>query len=586
MIASLRDFLKNANISKKYDNLLDYPIIQLDLNAEVTPSDLNAKVTPSDLNAEVTPSDLNAVATPSDLKAEVTPSDLKAEVTPSDLKAEVTLSDLNAEVPLVEPTQNVKKPINPILSISAIDDKHTKKKKRQINNKLSVKFIDEDLINFVSQNPIPKPQNSIFKTPNSTKFMIKEKDSPYYGIIIDSTTLRPLSIPPPPSLLISSKNAKKINSLLEKKVYDIIKIEDGTIITLYSWIHPQNGIMWSIASNNGYDISSYKWMGKLTYAEIFYDLVDRLYPDFKKQTGMDILYIAHTDDIKTILTFANLDPNYCYTMGFRHHNFHPMKVDGEKIWQVQYVNLLDEDYTIINGGLFTSLPIQEKCDYSSIGKEPINLETIELKCRSSFTNAYLYINKNYIEGEQNYIEDDQSNEFSPQYGYILKYRSQTIIIKSPLLKIIEKFIYKYHKDYKIYSENLNYLNRMNYIAMRAFLKNGKGDLLTSYRQQFILLFPEWSSKFADFNKLTSSLIDKITYLFVAAKKHNATTTTTATATKKTVTTTTKKTVMDNLVYKLYKLIKKDYNLTENYEEVIHDYVHNPEYAFIYINIDV
>jgi hypothetical protein len=101
---------------------------------------------------------------------------------------------------------------------------------------------------------------------------------------------------------------------------------------------------------------------------------------------------------------------------------------------------------------------------------------------SSFINAYLHINKNYIEGST--IEEKSStteDTFIPQYGYILRYNGQTIIIKSPLLKIIEKIIYKYYKDYKIYSENLNYLNRMKYIAMRAFLKNGKDDIYTSYK---------------------------------------------------------------------------------------------------------
>ena len=401
--------------------------------------------------------------------------------------------------------------------------------------------------------------------------MIRDIYSPYYGIIVDTTTLKPISIPPLPCIkALSNKKITEINKALSQELCDIIKIEDGTMVTLYSWIHPQNGRMWAIASNNGYDISSYKWMGKLTYAEIFYDLVDRLYPAFKAQTGMDILYIAHTNDtIKTILTFTNLDHNFCYTIGFRHHDFHPMKADSEKIWQVQYVDLrVDSEYTIIHGGFFPAdiLPIQAKCEYSAIGKGPITIKNIELKCMSSFINAYLYINKNYIE-DGSTIEDD--NQFVPQYGYIIRYNGESILIKSPLLKMVEKLIYKYHKDYKIYSENLNHLNKMQYIAMRAFLKNGKGDINTSCRQQFILLFPEWSSKFADFDKFTSNLIEKIASYFSQNKEIKAS--------KKELS------PIDNLSYRLYLIIKKDYKLTLNYEEVISNYVHNPEYAFIYIN---
>jgi hypothetical protein len=304
-------------------------------------------------------------------------------------------------------------------------------------------------------------------------------------------------------------------------------------------------------------------------------------------------------------------------MGFRHHNFHPMKADAEKIWQVQYVDLRTggtsstggttggtsstggttgdtggttggttgstggtggtsstggtDNYVAIYGGFFPAdiLPIQEKCDYKSIGKGTITTKIIELKCMSSFINAYLYINKNYIEGDT--AEDKCEDVFIPQYGYILRYSGQTIIIKSPLLKTIEKLIYKYHKDYKIYSENLNHLNRMQYIAMRAFLKNGKDDIYTSYRQQFLLLFPEWSSKFADFNKFTSELIEKIACHFSQRGLSSCS------VPKKDLT------PIDNLSYRLYLIIKKDYKLTINYEEVISNYVHNPEYAFIYIN---
>jgi hypothetical protein len=280
-----------------------------------------------------------------------------------------------------------------------------------------------------------------------------------------------------------------------------------------------------------------------------------------------------------------------------------MKADAEKIWQVQYVDLRTGgiagstgitggtgstsdtggtgEYVPIYGGFFPAdiLPIQTKCDYKSIGKGTITTKIIELKCMSSFINAYLYINKNYIEGDT--AEDKCEDTFIPQYGYILRYNGQTIIIKSPLLKTIEKLIYKYHKDYRIYSENLNHLNKMQYIAMRAFLKNGKDDIYTSYRQQFLLLFPEWSSKFADFNKFTSDLIEKIACHFSQRGLKSAN----EKEVKKEEVKPTNKDLdpIDNLSYRLYLIIKKDYKLTINYEEVISNYVHNPEYAFIYIN---
>ena len=113
--------------------------------------------------------------------------------------------------------------------------------------------------------------------------------------------------------------------------YDIIRVDDGTVVTLYKWNHPQHGSVWGMASNNGYDVSSLYWMGPMTYAEVFYDLALRRYPEFVAQTGMAIARTGKS----TRLTFTKLDPSFSYTVGFRHHNFHPVVEDPERMWSIQ-----------------------------------------------------------------------------------------------------------------------------------------------------------------------------------------------------------------------------------------------------------
>jgi len=430
----------------------------------------------------------------------------------------------------------------------------------------------------------------------------------YSGIVMDTVTNRPLSIPPTPFNKTSNNTTiKEIDKYLKDEMYDIIKIEDGTIITIYSWIHPQNGIMWSMSSNHGYDVSSYKWMGNLTYAEIFYDLVNRLYPEFKILTGMDISYINYKDEVKTYLTFTNLDTKYCYSMGFRHHNFHPLKIDKEKIWQIQHVDLSTPNPQIIYGGKFPPhiLPEHEKYNYSYFGKDTITKSTIEIKCMASFTNACILINSNHLEKSiiadaATDIEDittdlatdavtSAASNLHFQYGFILrsKDRSKTgiysdIIVKSILLKIVETLLYKYHSDYKLY---VTHSNRMEYIAMRAFLKTGKDDILTSHKQQFIALFPEWSERFFKFETLIASIVDGIKLKYKHLVKLAGEKQVKPSGEKQVKPSGEKQENMDKLVTNLHKMIKKDYgNITKDYDNIIRNYIINPEYTLIYMHL--
>lgn len=542
----LNDFLKNIKDKNilKYDNLSDYPLIITGVGDTSFATDTAA-------------ADTDTAAT-----------DTAATDTATAATA-ATIPKASSNIVLISPI-----------------DKLKNKKHRQLKNKSESLMVITD----VSFNMF-KPNKNL-KKDISTKFMVYPQNDTssasyqYFGIVIDTVTKRPLSIPPTPfNRSTNNSTIKEIDKYLKDELYDIIKVEDGTIITIYSWIHPQNGIMWSMSSNHGYDVSSYKWMGNLTYAEIFHDLVNRLYPEFKALVGMDIIYINYKDEVKTYLTFTNLDTNYCYSMGFRHHNFHPLKIDKEKIWQIQHVNLSTPNPQIIYGGKFPPhiLPEHEKYNYSYFGKEIITKSIIEIKCMASFTNACILINSNHLEKSiisDNITESDIETVENPhfQYGFILrsKDRSRTgiysdIIIKSILLKIVEGLLYKYYSDYKLY---VDHSNRMRYIAMRAFLKTGRDDILTSHKQQFIALFPEWSEKFFKFETLIESIINAIKLKFDRVKCDGAK-----------IPKTKNEENMDKLVNNLYKIVKKNYgNITKDYDNIIRNYIVNPEYTLIYLHL--
>jgi len=504
-------------------------------------------------------------------------------------------------------------------TISPID-KVSKKKTRQLSNMATIKnSVDTELLNFKYANPygfinLYNPKYSNFKIKeefdykednnikesNSTKFIINDRQSKYSGFIIDITTNRPLSVPPPPLLKKLNKRAiNLVNDFLEQKLYEIIKIEDGTIITLYSWIHPINGVMWSMASNNGYDVSSYKWMGKLTYAEIFYDLINRLYPEFKELTGMDILYIAHKTEIKTLLTFTNLDTKYCYSMGFRHHNFHPMKIDPEKVWQVQYVDLSEKNPKIYYGGKFSStiLPIQEVWEYSKFFKDSsqnITYSTIEKKGASSFINACIESGKHvedsiYFKQEEN-IEISNTSLFIPQNGFIFRSLNlektgelSNFIIEYPLFKINKKLIYmQYTRD-----KYINEKNRMVFNAMRAFLNDGRGDLYTSAKKKFISLYPEWSSKFYEFEQFINYLEEQITNNIIGNNiiENNIIENKKIAFGKLNI----NNTAFYKIVTDFSIMIKKAYRIKKvnninNLKTIINNYICNSEYAIIYLHL--
>ena len=113
------------------------------------------------------------------------------------------------------------------------------------------------------------------------------------GAVIDVRTRTHLAVPPrafDPRPLKKEVDrafaAPDEDGVIRTGHYNVIQIIDGTVVTIYSWTHPKKGLVWCLASANGFDVSHLKWGGAETYAEVLFELLARS-PTFLAATGLD-----------------------------------------------------------------------------------------------------------------------------------------------------------------------------------------------------------------------------------------------------------------------------------------------------------
>ena len=373
----------------------------------------------------------------------------------------------------------------------------------------------------------------------------------FSGLLFDSESWLPLATPPPAFKLRPATDA--VNALLVADAYDIIRVDDGTVVTLYKWNHPQHGKVWGMASNNGYDVSSLYWMGPMTYAEVFYDLAVRRYPEFVTQTGMGITRTGKS----TRLTFTKLDPSFSYTVGFRHHNFHPVVEDPERMWSIQSLPNLAQRYgttveltlqslavdlaatktgtsNVVSSespkassespkvssespALFEAgseapvlkIPAQATIEPTQLarelGVEQLTLAHLRTAGVCAFETAIAHIS-----GAARVFPAD----LAFNYGYILRLRPadrlkpgaaavvaanpdhEHVLVETPLLTRIRRIVYE--RAPRTIRDRLTAEERQQFSALRAFL--------TPDRRDFLLIFPAWAARFTTFEKFTNSVI--------------------------------------------------------------------------------
>lgn len=276
------------------------------------------------------------------------------------------------------------------------------------------------------------------------------------GLVLEWPTWKILCKPPP----ILYNKFRKVNlvGLIPTK-YDIYEICDGTTVTLYWW-----NDAWRMSSMNGYDVSGYKWIGPLTYREALDDTLTRCgYNDF----------------------WDKLDRNCSYTIGFRHHDFHPLLDDPPAVWLIKATG----DGCII--------PPQSPIKTTM--KPRLLLSTMQTR-----NNEALSRWRNRA-GRPN---------VRPHYGYILRAKPGNnlpdIIMESELMKRIKRYIYDMPRNRKnnigmdtiVELNAVDEMNRLDYACLRASL-----DVMS--RCVFIELFPQLADKCAKWSDLQSDIVSKI-----------------------------------------------------------------------------
>lgn len=340
------------------------------------------------------------------------------------------------------------------------------------------------------------------------------------GIVLDTSTMKPLSIPP--YTYRSNIDINLVNNYIYKGLYSISLIEDGTTITLYYYDKLNK---WCISTNRGYDMTDVKWETK-TYITLVTDLVE-LY-----KTSMDV--------------FLNtLDKTSCYTFGFKHADMHPfwegLNKPINKIWFIQSVNLTTgiRSYTFDNK---FSIPDQKILNINNISN---TCGFMLSKCNSALNTFISY----------------KSPE-SALYGYLLRSNDiinmgiySNILLESTLLQKIRQLYY----DSNINKQNklLNY-NRDTFINIDAYLSINKVELF------FKCIFPQYIQNYDKLENITKTLASDIV-IFAQSKS-------------------TDNIVYKKYAPKLFEQISHEYTISVNKgynENIILSYLKNIKFLNLY-----
>lgn len=290
-------------------------------------------------------------------------------------------------------------------------------------------------------------------------------------------------------------NKTKVNEFLKNKKYEITKINDGTTITLYPW-----KTRWAIASSNAWDVSNIIWIGTKTYVEIFKDLVDRLYPEFATETGMRIL----GSEGNYFLDFTKLDKNKAYTIGFRHYDFHPIKDDPEKIWQIQVIDLADP-FNAEPADFDNCLPVFDMQEY--VDKNTINsVDDIIALTENSVENATVG-KKPLGSYAAAAASDDLPLIKTYNYGYLLSSTDRGVTKENSSILIPSEFLKKirdiHYMDWGSSKINIDKSNIHNVKIMRSLLGP------TKKKELFIAIHPEAEEQMVQFTKFIDEIIDNV-----------------------------------------------------------------------------
>jgi len=262
------------------------------------------------------------------------------------------------------------------------------------------------------------------------------------GLIMvkESNKYRVASVPPAPPISQFKRN-------MLNNPESIIQVNDGTTVTLYYYNNE-----WIISTHRGYDVSNYIWFSNKTYRQV-----------------LDEVLSSYTE-----FNFNQLSKIKSYTIGFKHHEYHPFDEGCKfKAWFIQSVDLnqfndgkLSVSYTDNIG-----IPIQKNIDSKDS----------KLDLQSTANTAF---------------EEYKKNK-TINYGYIVLKDNRQYLIESSLLKNIRNIFYV-NNLHKIDSK----YDRHKYIIIQSFLDATKHDILKE-------LFPQYQKEYKKIHNTIHTLADNI-----------------------------------------------------------------------------
>jgi len=265
------------------------------------------------------------------------------------------------------------------------------------------------------------------------------------------------------------QDIKKEIFLEESKIEGckIYETNDGTTIGLYYYKDE-----WVIRTNNGYDVGNYKWVGNKTYKTVFEEIT-AVYPEF---------------------SLDKLDKNKCYTIGFKHPDFHPFReglaIGVIKAWLIDSTNT---SYITENKGVMEN---NQKLDEIGIPAQnalsdvdiPKMLKKIDTALSDFMTRGEVF------------------------YGMILNSPKGSYIIQSSLYRFISNIFYSGKDNFII---NSNGYDRISYILLKAYLScSNIGIGVTG----FIKVFPQFSDIMLKYNTLMNEV--HVAFISEAHRKKN------------------------------------------------------------------
>lgn len=399
------------------------------------------------------------------------------------------------------------------------------------------------------------------------------------GLVLDATTWRALSVPPGAFHL--SPGAAALDPLLAQGLYDIIRADDGTVLTIYHWTPPGLGPagQWCLASSNGYDVSTLRWCGDRTFASILFDLATRHYPGFVESAGVTL-------DESGRLRFERLDPSRCYTVGLRHHDFHPVLADPERLWLIQVTDLggplprpaalklsgLPTQEVFANPHLLAALAGSRRAQAPESPDGWPTLADLVLLGSDSLEKAAAFIGKEAGPSQASEATPDRRLPAELHYGFILRSRDPSrtqalsdILVESPLLARVRKLLYD--RAPRALQDSVSADIRSEYAAMRAFLT-------VDDRTAFLDLCPQWGDRFRAFDEFTRSVIGLVA--------HSLRQRAMGPASREPALRSPIGQVAKALVEHIWASEKHLSAFHSDAESIIRDYVISPEYALMYL----